>query len=127
MIRSRSSRSLVALVTAVMLLACQIAFAAEACAHSLRSVSDSAAAMPCHDAESDRGSPVDTAPAASVCQASKAVPDNVKVPVFALADLPAVSVTYIKPLAFIVAARALPAHVVCSSPPLSILHCRLLN
>lgn len=127
MIRSRSSRSLIALITALLLLACQVAFAAEACASSMRGMSESMAAMPCHDAEGEHGSPVDQAPATSGCQAGKAVADPVKTPVFALADLPAMRVTYLERVVSSSAARTVPAHVVCSSPPLTILHCRLLN
>ena len=124
----RSSRSIVALLTAVLLLACQVAFAAQACANGARGSAESTAAMPCHDAEGDHGSPRDAAPpAASVCQTNNAVADTVKVPVFALADLPAVAVTYREPVPSAAVARARPPHVVCSSPPLNILHCRLLN
>ena len=126
MIRNRASRSLIALVTALMLLACQVAFAAAACANGVRE-SESTAAMPCHHEEGDRGSPVDTAPAAGGCQAGKAVAEPAKVPVFALADLPAVVVTYLEPVALDAAARTHHAHFVSSSPPLPILHCRLLN
>jgi hypothetical protein len=127
MIRHRASRSLIALVTALLLLACQVAFAAEACANSIGRTSENTAAMPCHDAADERGSPAGQAPAVSGCEASKAVADPVKVPVFALADLRAVLVTYLQPIAVAAVTRALAPQAVCSSPPLTILHCRLLN
>ena len=128
MLLARSSRSLVALVTAVLLLLCQTAFAAQACAHSLSS-SSTALSAPCHGEGEDisAGSPL-TPASVSVCESAKAVSDSTKVLVYALADLPAVPVAYSEAATQV---RSLDAprivHAVCHSPPLNILHCRLLN
>ena len=126
---TRSTRSAVALVTAVLLLLCQIAFAAQACAHtSPPAPAEHPAAAPCHQSPAESGAPAQHVPAPTACEVSKAVPDVAKVPVFALSDLPAIVVVYEQ--------LAMPArpvrgqdtvHAVCYSPPLSILHCRFLN
>src|SRR5690242_10802728 len=93
MVVRRSSRSFVALLTAVMLLLCQTAFAAQACAHTLTPAQPEGIAAPCH--ESAGGDAGKQAPAASTnCDAATALPDVAKVPVIAVTDLPAVLVAY---------------------------------
>jgi hypothetical protein len=129
MVLTRSSRSVVALVTAVLLLLCQTAFAAQACAHSFAPAIADAASAPCHETPSDAGMPAKQAPAvATGCEAAKAVADPAKLTVFAVTDLPAVLLTYYESAAPTIASVApQTAQAVCYSPPLSILHCRLLN
>ena len=128
MLLTRSSRSLVAFVTAVLLLLCQTAFAAHACANTLPpSSTENSAAAPCHEAGADSTLPAQL-PAPTVCEAATALPDAAKVPVFALSDLPSIVVAY-EPFAADAApaARQQTVQAVCHSPPLSILHCRFLN
>src|SRR5687767_1713469 len=129
MVLTRRSRSLVASITAVVLLLCQAAFAAQACAHPLAAAStESSAAAPCHDAPAESPTPATQLPTPTVCATATALPDAAKVPVFALADLPAVAVGY---ETVETPARAglgqQTVQAVCYSPPLSILHCRFLN
>lgn len=125
---ARSSRSVIALVTAFLLLLCQTAFAAQACAQTIMATGASSASAPCHESSgADHGAPAGSA-AVSGCEAGKAVGDGAKVQIIALADLPAVTVNYPDTTP----RRALTevaqvVHSVCHSPPLSILHCRLRN
>ena len=126
---TRSSRSLVALVTAILLLLCQTAFAAQVCAHTLApALPENSAAAPCHEVSGESTTPTQQLPASSVCEAANALPDAAKVPVFALADLPSIVVAY-EPFAARAdtTARGQTVQAVCYSPPLSILHCRFLN
>ena len=129
MIRNRSSRSLVALITALLLLMCQTAFAAQACAHGFTPAVADAMTAPCHETASDSASPEKPAPAASTtCEVANALSDAAKVPVLALSDLHAVAIAYLDAPAAPRASSALQTvHAVCHSPPLSILHCRFLN
>lgn len=123
---SRSPRSFVAVLTALLLVLCQTAFAAHACAHTIAPAAPDSNAAPCHEAAST-ASP-ERLPAPGVCEAAKALPDAGKVYVLAITDLPAIPVAYENVAA--ADARAAPAHAVravCHSPPLSILHCRLRN
>jgi hypothetical protein len=126
---TRSSRSTVALLTAILLLLCQTAFAANACAHGGVAASIEAMSAPCHTPENGGSAPMHDAPDASGgCAVSQALADPAKIPVLAATDLPAVVVAY--PLAADAAVHArAPARVaaVCASPPLTILHCRFLN
>jgi hypothetical protein len=129
MIRTRTSRSLVALITAVLLLMCQTAFAAQACAHAFVAAAADVMSAPCHESSGDSGSAEKDAPAApTTCEVANALPDAGKLPVFALRDLPAVVVTYLRLADPQPAALALHSvQAVCHSPPLAILHCRFLN
>ena len=93
MVRTRSSRSVVAVITALLLLMCQTAFAAQACAHTYQPAAADAMSAPCHETSGDSTAP-ETPPAASAsCGVANALPDAAKVPVFALSDLPAVIIT----------------------------------
>ena len=127
MVRTRSSRSFVALLTALMLLLCQTAFAAQACAHTVTPAQPESIAMPCHGAPAgdDTGKQL---PASTTCDAATALPDVAKVPVLAVTDLPAVLVAYVETAVPGTPSRGTQrVQAVCHSPPLSILHCRLLN
>src|SRR5690349_6338210 len=96
MIRCRSSRSLVELVTAMMLMMCQTAFATQACAHSSAPAAAHAVSAPCHETLSDTTSPDRQPPAASArCDVSHALPDAAKVPILAVSYWPSVIVTYL--------------------------------
>ncbi|HYC48242.1 MAG TPA: hypothetical protein VED01_22440 [Burkholderiales bacterium] len=126
---TRSSRSIVALLTAVLLLVCQTAFAVQACAYSA-SASEPASfnAPPCHEVEA----PASGAPAvpqmAAACDAGKAVFDGAKLQIPPVADLAAIRIAYVDTGARASCARSAQlVQAVCYSPPLSILHCRLLN
>ena len=125
----RRARSVVALLTGVLLLLCQTAFAAHLCAHSSAPANTAAVTAPCHESVHDANTGAPIVPlAGSACEKGKAVGDAAKVQVYALADLPAVVVTYSQTAAPIFAAGASEAvQTVCYSPPLSILRCRLLN
>ena len=126
---SRSSRSFVTLTTAVLLVLCQTAIAAQVCAHtSLPATTENSAAAGCHQAPADSNGPAEGPSTPTTCEASNALPDAAKVPVFAVGDLPTILVAY-----DLFALLSRPAHghqrvqPICYSPPLSILHCRLLN
>jgi hypothetical protein len=69
----------------VLLLLCQVAFAAQACAHSFAPAA-TAMAAPCHEAMGDAGGASDSPGAASVCEAAKAVADGSTFPLANLTD-----------------------------------------
>ena len=130
---SRHRQRGVALLTAVLLLLCQTAFAAAACAHTaavLASVGE-AGALPCHEniaeaATSD--SAPNAASAQSACDAPKAVSQLAAFPIIAIGDMP--SLLLPKSVLHVVAVhQAAPVHDAspCSSPPFTVLHCRFLN
>jgi hypothetical protein len=125
---TRSSRALVALVTAVLLLLCQTAFAAQACAHIFSGGNSSGASAPCHEGAGNADNAPQTPAAVSVCEAAKAVGQSVEVPLIAVTDLPSLPMA---PYEAIPPRQTSPfphtAFAVCNSPPLSLLHCRLLN
>lgn len=127
MVLSRSARSVIACVTALVLLLCQTAFAAQACVHPAAVAPvEHGAAAPCHDPAG--GAPANELPAPSACEAANAVPDAAKLPVLALSDLRATPVVYEQLAAGAGSTRnAQMAQAVCHSPPLSVLHCRFLN
>jgi len=126
MVLTRSSRSFVALLTAILLLLCQTAFAAQACAHTVTPAQPAGITAPCHEPAGDAtGKQV---PASTTCDAATALPDAAKVPVLAVTDFPAILVAYEHAAVPGTASRgAQRVRPVCHSPPLSILHCRFLN
>ena len=120
----RRTRMLVAWLAALLLVLCQTAYAAQACAADLARSSTPSAAAPCHEAaDADSNVPVH---APSGCDAAKAVADPVKIPVFGNSDIPTLIVA-IQAFAAGVTSLA-PQHVqaVGYSPPFTILHCRFL-
>src|SRR5215208_6483019 len=127
MICSRRSRSTIALVTAILLFLCQAAFAAQACAHRMSAASVESASAPCHETADSADPPAKQAPVSSACEAAKAVPDAVKLPVVAVTDFPSLSVVYLMPASDGTSQRDPAALAVCHSPPLNLLHCRFLN
>ena|SRR5687767_2048354 len=125
MVLSRVSRSFVASLTALLLLLCQTAFAAQACAHNIAPAQTEGIVAPCHEAsDAHTGKPH---PPAVGCEATKALPDAAKVPFLALADLPTMLVAYEQASTRRTRPRIQYVQAVCHSPPLSTLHCRLLN
>ena len=125
---SRSSRSIIALLTAVLLLLCQTAFAAQACGHGFVSDNASAVSAPCHETMEDSRSVPQEPAAVSACDAPKAVAEAVKIPVLSVTDFPALPLVRYEPAPVKLASLAPHAvHAVCHSPPLTLLHCRLLN
>ena len=126
---NRSARASVAWITALLLLLCQTAFAAQLWMSGAPVRDAVAATAPCHiaaDTQTSDGSPM-SGPA-STCAASKAVADPVKAQVLAITDLPSVRIAYqTAPPATLASAALAALPAVCHSPPLSILHCRLLN
>lgn len=121
---TRSNRALVAFFTALLLLLCQTAFAAQACAHGFASqAAGNELGAQCHDRANDDPS---GSSAATGCEASKALSEDVKVPAFAAVELPVFAV----PRADIgLVSQAFGPRItraVCSSPPLNLLHCRFL-
>ena len=125
-----SSRGVIALLTAVLFLLCQTAFAAQACAHTYAAGDSSASgdAAPCHDAERADAAP--HAPATlSSCDAPKAVSGDIKFPVIAIADRPALTVAANDALRTELAIIGVNGtQAVCySPPPLNLLHCRFLK
>jgi hypothetical protein len=123
----RSTRAIIAVVTALLLLACQTAFAAQACAHGFASA-ESASATPCHDMAGEESTPSQQTGASSDCEAAKAVVEAVKLPAFSVADLPVVALLHYETAVVAQASsRRSTTQAVCSSPPLTLLHCRFLN
>ena len=115
----------VAWIAALLLVLCQTAFAAQACAADFARPGTTAASAPCHDAaDTDSSVP---AHAASACEATKAVADPVKLPAFSIADTPAIIVAFHAPTAGNPSLAIQHVHAVCHSPPLTVLHCRFLN
>jgi len=124
---TRSTRSAVALVTALLLLFCQAAFAAQACAHTAV-LAQPAETAPCHGTSEHGNDGAPATPAANACDAGKAVGDAAKVQVLTLAELPVAAIAYGEVVPQRVRSVAPScANAVCYSPPLSILHCRFLN
>ena len=125
---NRPARPIVALLTAIMLLVCQTAFAAQACALPSAGTTSTAVA-PCHHDGDGANTDTPTTPfVTGACETGKAIGDAAKVQVYALADLPAVAVTYgHADFGAIAAGTTQLVRAACHSPPLSILHCRLLN
>jgi hypothetical protein len=116
---------MVALSTAVLLLLCQTAALAQSCLMAPATQGKtSAASMPCHTAsEGDTSHQPSTA---SMCDASIALAEIAKAGVFPLADIPVLVIAThdFVPRLYIGIPRA--SQAVCSSPPLSVLHCRFL-
>jgi hypothetical protein len=126
---SRSSRSVVALITAVLLLLCQAALAAQACGHMFVPQSP-AAPVPCHESMDGAGSMQHTPAAVSDCDAPKAIAAAVKIPVFSVTDFPPLPLLLAYQDAEPVVRLSFTPHAVpalCHSPPLNLLHCRFLN
>ena len=122
---NRRARVLVAWLAALVLVMCQTAFAAQACAADLARSSTPSAAAPCHEAaDADSSVP---ARAPSGCEAAKAVSDPVKIPVFGISDMPAIILAIYEPAAKVTSLAPQHVQAVCYSPPLTILHCRFLN
>ena len=130
---SRRTRRAVALLTAVLLFVCQTAVAAAACAGGIAAAASKPQTTPCHqgvdvaDISIDETTPqVPAVP--SACDAAKVLSQQIELPSIPLADLPSLALP----------SSQLPWHEVasiapdsaanpCSSPPLTVLHCRFLN
>jgi hypothetical protein len=124
---SGSHRTIVALITAALLLLCQTAFATQACAHSV-SVAAAGSAAPCHDTASESRTPAQEPAATSGCEVSKAVAGAVKVPVFSVDASPMFALVYYAPTAVrLSTSERSTVAAVCSSPHLTLLHCRFLK
>ena len=112
----------------MLLLLCQAAVAAQACAHGF--VSDGpATAAPCHEAKNETGSTGGTPAAVSVCDAPAAAADASKLPIFDITDFPVLAVGRVD-IAPSLRWNSVGLHAVdavCHSPPLTLLYCRLLN
>ena len=122
---THSHRAIVAFITALLLLLCQTAFAAQVCAHNVASqAASNELGAPCHDRAGD--SPSDSSAAAG-CEASKAVSEAVKIPAFAAIELPVFAVPRAEISVVSLAFAPRLTQAVCSSPPLNLLHCRFLN
>ena len=124
---TRIQRSSLALVTAILLLWCQSLYAMQACAALAGAAKAAAAAAPCHHDASDGSHDEHGRTAATGCEIAKAFAKELKLPVLdsgALVALPVCS----RP-----AGACAPPFIhgdvraVSHSPPLTLLHCRLLN
>lgn len=128
---ARSTKSLVALVTAIVLLLCQAASSAQACAHAITAKNTAVEVASCqegHAAEHYAGSDAPVSQSQSACDNPKVYSDSFKVPVLSISDLPALQVVYLEPAGPALTSVATQvAQAVCYSPPLTLLHCRLLN
>jgi hypothetical protein len=128
MLLTRKSRSIVALLTAALLLLCQTAFAVQACAHQLASAKSPSTSPPCHADAGEAGSTAPNPSATTACDLGKAVADPAKVAVYAITDLPPIATAEDQGHRETLRSRS-GQHVqaVCFSPPLILLHCRFLN
>ena len=133
MVGYKRTRRGLALLTAVLVFMCQTAAAAAACSHSFAAAEDVGSA-PCHHSMDAAGDAIagETAPAvpaaSSNCGAATALSQQVELPIFALTDLPPLALVLFQQPTNKVASVA--THVSanpCSSPPLTLLHCRFLN
>src|SRR4051794_31147659 len=118
MSRRRRSTRFIALLSAIFLLVCQTAFAAQACAHVAAPAVETS--MPCHESM-DAGSKAPHAPStSSSCEAANAVPESATPPVVAVMDLPPLVLPRTA-IETAVVASLVPAevHKVCASPPLT--------
>jgi hypothetical protein len=123
---SRTSKAIVALLTAACLLLCQTLAFAQMCGIAPTPGQDAQSiAMPCHMAAVDDGAAQHSA-SPGVCDVSQALPETAKVPVFALADLPVLLVEARDAVAPLQSVLPQAVQAVCSSRPLTVLHCRLL-
>ena len=123
----QSKRRTTAVLTAVLLLFCQVAFAAQACASHLTAAVEAAVA-PCHHAAESDGSTPPTGAARSGCEAPALASEGVNLPVTLAAALPAPPHNILVPFAAQTwHPPTLAGLTHCHSPPLTILHCRLLN
>ena len=121
----RRARVFVAWLAALLLVMCQTAFAAQACAADLARPATTTTSAPCHEADhADSSVP---AHAASACEATKAVADPVKLPAFSIADTPTTLVAFPAPVAGKPSLAIQHVYALCHSPPLTVLHCRFLN
>ena len=121
---SRKSRVSVAWLAALLLVMCQTAFAAQACAADFARTGTTTAVAPCHEtAEADSHVP---ARAPSGCEAAQAVSDPVKIPVFDVSDITTVTLAVYPPAVAVSSLATRHVQAVCYSPPLTILHCRFL-
>src|SRR5262245_2238294 len=120
---SRLQKRLTALTTALLLTLCQLAFAAQACAHGV-AAKEAATSMPCHDMDSTPATPKP----ASVCDVPTPVGADISLPILSIADLPGLATG---PLATGPIETASPYRYAIQAayhpPPLTVLHCRFLN
>ena len=124
---TRTKRGTLAFITAILLLWCQSLYAIQACAELVVSSTAAAAAAPCHHEPSDAGHGDHGRTNAGECDIAKAFAQEVKLPVLAIADLAATPV----PVRVFADRRGTtpcgPPNALGHSPPLNLLHCRLLN
>jgi hypothetical protein len=121
---TRSNRRTIALITAILLLLCQTAFAAQACAQHVAVVDT--ASVSCHEIAESEDS---TAPAHrdSTCEAPALAAEPVNLPLASVTALPGL----LLPPAAVSgidagASGVLAATTQCRAPPLTVLHCRFL-
>jgi hypothetical protein len=115
-------RRLIAVLTAVLLLLCQTSALAQLCVTDTPGETPAAAA-PCHGMRDASSQP---APA-STCEASQALAETSKVPVFLFPAEPVLVIATRHLARPLKSATHAAVHAVCSSPPLTVLHCRFLN
>jgi hypothetical protein len=122
--RGRSTRAVVALLTAALLLLCQSAAAARACQVGAVSEDVAAGAAPCHLA-SDGELPHQSRP--SPCDSAQPASDTFKPTVSLAADLPALTAPVRQPAKIVESFSCIVAPGASGAPPpLRLLHCRLL-
>ena len=125
---SRSSRSAIALLTALLFLLCQTAVAEQAWIDAVSGGHDGLQdAAPCHEHTGSAEAPLAPVAISSCCDAPAAVTGDFKPAVVAVTDLPVLTVV----LQDIALAPPLvigpDTQPVCYSPPsLNLLHCRFL-
>jgi hypothetical protein len=123
---ARSSRRTIALVAAMVLLLCQAALAARACANY--TVSPSAASVPCHQGSGEADPLAPPEHTMSACEAPALYAESANPSIAAVTALPALLLAPFVPVTSNTRERDTPAgHAPGRPPPLTILHCRFLN
>jgi hypothetical protein len=122
----RSNSRMIALVTALLLLLCQAAFAAQICAQQVAAKAERPLSSCHHAAESDDGSVPPADQSGGGCEAPALTGQHaVDLPILAVTALPALPIDAQSPApSFAGAPAALAFEPHCRPPPLSILHCR---
>jgi hypothetical protein len=126
MLRRRSEKRTVALIAAVLLLLCQVAFAAQACARYATAGADAIAS--CHHSAADADSTEPATVARSSCESPALAAEGVSLPLVAVTAFASVAIA--PALAITLPSReraALATATPCHPPPLTVLHCRFLN
>lgn len=126
--RTRSSKRSIAVLAAMLLVLCQAAFIAQACAKA-GAAADMAAVVPCHSSDETHAPSPSGDHVRPGCEAPALTAEPVSVSFAALGAISAITTSlqtlHVAEDASSVSLRGQEPH--CRPPPLTILHCRFLN